>query len=57
MEPGFVSMTEACEFLGIGRSTGYELVERGEFPVPVQRLGRRIVVARKPLLELAQVAS
>lgn len=56
MEPGFVSMTDACEFLGIGRSTGYELVERGEFPVPVQRLGRRIVVARKPLLELAEAS-
>lgn len=30
--------------LGIGRTTAYQLVQAGQFPVPVLRLGRRIVV-------------
>lgn len=42
----------ASSVLGIGRSTGYELIRRGEFPVPVLRTGRHIVVPVAPLLSL-----
>ena len=30
----FRDVEPACRFLGIGRSLGYELIRRGEFPVP-----------------------
>lgn len=42
----------AASVLGIGRSAGYDLVRRNEFPVPVLRLGHRIVVPVHPILEL-----
>lgn len=35
--------------LGINRSTAYELARRDELPVPVIRLGRRMVVSRHAL--------
>lgn len=50
----------ACAALSCPKSTGYDLVNRDEFPVPVVRFGRRILVPRAPLLELlttGQVAS
>jgi excisionase family DNA binding protein len=37
-----VTVAEAGELLGIGRTLAYELVQRGE--LPAVRLGRRIVV-------------
>lgn len=39
-----IDLPLACELLGISRSHGYELVRRDKFPVPVMRLGRRVVV-------------
>lgn len=38
--------------LGLGRSTTYELITRGEFPVRVLRLGRQYRVATADLLAL-----
>lgn len=46
------SVGTAAEILGIGRSTAYDLIARGEFPVATLRLGRRIVVPTEPLLEV-----
>lgn len=43
------SVDEAATLLGIGRSLGYELARRGNFPVPVVKLGRRLVVPKAPL--------
>lgn len=40
-----VNLPVACAALGIGKTLGYELVRRGEFPVRVVRLGRRVVVS------------
>lgn len=40
-----VDLPVACAALGIGRTLGYELVRRGEFPVRVVRMGRRVVVS------------
>ena len=44
------TVTEAAEPLGIGRSTAYELVARGD--LVTVRLGRRVVVTRPTLTAL-----
>ena len=40
------SLEELGRRLGIGRSLVYELARRDALPVPVIRLGRRVVVSR-----------
>lgn len=42
----------AGEILGIGRTTAYQLVKRGEFPVRVIVIGR---ARRVPVLELLRL--
>jgi hypothetical protein len=42
----------AGAILGIGRTKAYEMVREGNFPVPVLRLGRRILVPTLPILTL-----
>ena len=49
-----VSVEEAAELLGISRSFAYELCARGQ--LPVLRLGRRLVVPHRALLELIDTA-
>ncbi len=44
------TVVEAAELLGIGRSTAYELVARGE--LATVRLGRRVAVTRPTLAAL-----
>ncbi len=44
------TVAEAAELLGIGRSTAYELVARGE--LATVRLGGRVIVSRPTLSEL-----
>lgn len=44
-----VDAPEAFRVLGISRTTGYTLIARGEFPVPIIRLGRRVVVSKRAL--------
>ena len=34
-----VSVAEAARVMGIGSSTAYRLIDAGEFPLPVQRIG------------------
>jgi hypothetical protein len=36
-----VKVEVASDMLGIPRSTGYELLRRGEYPVPVLKVARR----------------
>lgn len=43
------SITEVAHRFGIARSTAYELAASGRLPVPVIRLGRRMVVPRAAL--------
>ena len=45
-----VTVPEAAVLLGISRALAYELAARGE--LPVIRLGRRLVVPRRALLDL-----
>ncbi len=47
------TVAEAAELLGIGRSTAYELVARGE--LATTRLGSRVVVSRPTLTALLGV--
>ncbi len=47
------TVAEAADLLGIGRSTAYELVARGE--LPTVKIGGRVVVTRPALTELVGV--
>jgi excisionase family DNA binding protein len=47
-----LDVDDVAPLLGINRSTAYELIRRGTFPLPVIRLGRRIVVSRQAVTEL-----
>ena len=49
MDSRTVNVETAAKMLGISRGLAYELVSMGKFPVPVIRLGRRLVVPREPL--------
>ena len=49
----FMDVGPAARFLGIGHSLAYDLIRRGEFPVPVLKFGTRIKVPTKAVLEAA----
>ena len=42
-----LTVPEVAERLGIARSTAFDLAKRNALPVPVIRLGRRLVVSRE----------
>lgn len=44
-----LNIEEVAACLNINRSTAYELARRDDLPVPVIRLGRRMVVSRAAL--------
>jgi excisionase family DNA binding protein len=46
---GTISVEQAAQVLGLGRTAAYEAARRGEFPT--RRLGRRLVVPVPALLE------
>lgn len=43
------NLIEAAVRLGLGRNQAYEAVKRGDFPVPIIKVGNRIKVPIKPL--------
>jgi excisionase family DNA binding protein len=45
-----VDVGTAAAIFGISRTTAYELIERGEFPIPVLRLGTRYRIAVAAIL-------
>lgn len=47
-----ITLKAAAGLIGIGLSTAYGAVRSNEFPVPVIKIGGRIVVPTKPLLDL-----
>lgn len=46
-----VSVPEAGRFFGLGENTSYDLCKRGEFPVRVLQLGKKL---RVPVAALAR---
>ena len=42
-----LTIPEVAELLGISRGLAYELAKRDELPVPVIKLGRRMVLSRR----------
>lgn len=46
-----VTLSEAARCLGISMPTAYRLVDQGEFPVTVRRVGGRYAIPSLPLLE------
>ena len=53
---GSLTMTipEVARALGISRGLAYELAKRDELPVPVIKLGRRMVLSRKAVETLLE---
>jgi excisionase family DNA binding protein len=50
--PVVVDVATAARALGLGRSTGYELARRGEFPCRVLRMGSSYRVPTADLLRV-----
>ena len=55
--PRMLSVVEAAEVLGIGRTFAYALVRSGRWPSPVVRAGRLILIPSAPLLALVTTGS
>jgi excisionase family DNA binding protein len=48
-EPVLLTVLEAADVLGIGRTTAYALIREGSWPTPVVRLGKLIKIPASPL--------
>lgn len=44
-----VNLSDVAKVLGISRPVAYALAQKGEFPLPIIRLGRRMVVSKRAL--------
>lgn len=47
-----INMEAAGRILGISRPTMYELARRGELPVPVIKIGNRMVISKRAIEDL-----
>jgi hypothetical protein len=47
-----VSVPTAAAAFGIGRSEAYGKAKRGHLPFPIIKIGRRLVVPTRPVLDL-----
>lgn len=54
VEDGMMKVREAAAFLGLGRSTIYEMMDSGR--LPWAKIGGRRVIPRKAILSLAATA-
>ena len=52
VEDGLVSLTNAMAFLSVGRSTLYELMDKGF--LPYAKIGRSRRIPKRALIQLAQ---
>jgi excisionase family DNA binding protein len=55
--PPTLSVHEAGELLGIGRTTAYALARADDFPVPVLRVGSQYRIPTAPLLALLGITA
>jgi predicted DNA-binding transcriptional regulator AlpA len=49
-----MTIPEVSATLGISRNSGYKLARCGELPVPVIKLGKRLVVSKAAIEKLLQ---
>lgn len=49
--PVVLTLDIANRVFALGRTTGYDLIRRGEYPCPVHRVGRHYRVYKADLLE------
>ena len=49
-----MTISEVSKVLGISRGLAYDLANRDELPVPVIKLGRRMVLSRKAVEALLE---
>lgn len=42
----------AFRLIGVSRNTGYSLIKRGEFPLPVIKAGKRLLVPKIAITKL-----
>ena len=52
-----LSVEQAAEIMGIGRTLAYALVRAGRWPTPVVRVGRLIKIPAAPLNRLVATGS
>jgi predicted site-specific integrase-resolvase len=57
LDAAAVSLTTACVSLDISQATGSRMVTAGTFPVPVIRMGTRVIVPTEPLRKLLHLDS
>ncbi|WP_030546367.1 hypothetical protein [Streptomyces albus] len=55
--PAAVDLDTGNRALGLGRSKGYELAKRGQYPCKVLRLGKAYRVVTADLLNLLRLAA
>ena len=55
--PPMLTVMQAAEILGIGRTLAYALVRAGSWPTPVFRAGRLIRIPSAPLVSLVSTGS
>lgn len=55
--PTMLTVVEAAEVLGIGRTLAYELVRTNKWPSPVIHAGRLIRIPSAPLMALVLTGS
>ena len=56
-EPALLTVLEAAEVLGIGRTTAYALIREGAWPTPVVRVGKLIKIPASPLHRFVETGS
>jgi excisionase family DNA binding protein len=55
--PPMLTVVQAAEIMGIGRTLAYELVRANSWPTPVVRAGRLIRIPSGPLMALVSTGS
>ncbi|MEV0912705.1 helix-turn-helix domain-containing protein [Streptomyces sp. NPDC049967] len=53
--PAAIDLVTAGRALGLGRTTAYDLAKRGEFPVPLMKLGAQYRCTRASLFRLLDI--
>lgn len=52
VERATIDAPVAFKILGISRNTGYSLIQRGKFPCPVIKAGKRLLIPKIALEQL-----